>query len=135
VLELDATQFVVIEAKMGSGFTPFTSKVSWFDQAAGNIAAVAWTIHTSDVPIDQLDSLGFYVLAPAQRLESEPSFVHFLGRQGALDKLRRRIGLYVDDADTYGRLGEFLEATALAVPERMVIQAVSWEDRLDGVSE
>lgn len=132
-LEHPATQFVVIEAKMGSGLTPHTSKVSWFDQAARNIAAMAWTIHKSDVPVDQLDSLAFYVFAPVDRLDSEPTFSEFMDPGGVRHKIERRIDLYIDDAEALGRLGKFREATALAVLERITIASVSWEDLLDSV--
>lgn len=125
-----ATQFVVIEAKMSSRLTPYTSKVTWFDQAARNVAAMAWTIHSSKVDVGQFKSLGFYVLAPRHRLDEEATFSEYTTIESIRGKIARRVQLYADDAGAMARLGSFHETTLPSVLGRLAVRTVAWEELL-----
>ena len=130
----NATQFVVIEAKMGSRLAGHTSKVAWFDQAARNVAAMAWTIHQAEVPVDQLQSLAFLVMAPRYRLDEETTFAGYTAAPSIGNKIDRRIGLYQEDAGATLRLEGFHE-TAQMLLDRLDLRTVAWEDMLDRVDE
>lgn len=63
-LRPDATQFVVVEAKMFSNLSSGTRNAPGFDQAARNVACMAEAIAASGVPLGNFKSIGFFVLAP-----------------------------------------------------------------------
>ena len=119
VLGPTATQFVVLEAKMGSKLAAGTSKAPWFDQAARNVAAMAWTIHTAEVSVEQVESLGFFVFAPRYRIDEHASFAEYTTLHSIREKAARRVALYTDGPDTKERLAMFNEATMVAVLERI----------------
>ena len=74
-LNEDATQFVVVEAKMGSKLSEGTTNAKKYNQAARNVACMAEVIHRWAFPnndseraqhsLNDLSSVGFYVIAPA----------------------------------------------------------------------
>lgn len=68
-LKPDATQFVVAEAKMFSNLSAGTKNAPAFNQAARNVACMAWAIEQAGRPLASFGSLGFFVIAPrpAQR--------------------------------------------------------------------
>jgi hypothetical protein len=63
-LHRDASQFVVVEAKMFSNLARGTKNASQYDQAARNVACMAHTIAQSGIQVHQLRSVGFFVIAP-----------------------------------------------------------------------
>jgi hypothetical protein len=75
----NATQFIVVEAKMGSKLSSGTTNASTYDQAARNVACMAeairrWAFPTDDTTVAQhslgeLSSIGFYVIAPESTKE------------------------------------------------------------------
>jgi hypothetical protein len=67
VLRRDATQFVVLEAKIGSRLSSGTTNATTFNQAARNVACIAHALSQADRPPNQMES-GFYVLAPERAI-------------------------------------------------------------------
>lgn len=65
-LKSDASQFIVIEAKMFSPISPGVKNEPGYHQVARNLACMAQTIYKSECDIKDFDSLGFFVLAPEQ---------------------------------------------------------------------
>jgi hypothetical protein len=59
-----AHQFVVVEAKMFSNLSQGTRNAPTYDQAARNVACMATTIARSNLRVDDLESVGFFVIAP-----------------------------------------------------------------------
>jgi PIN domain nuclease of toxin-antitoxin system len=55
----------VIEAKMFSNLSRGTKNALEYDQAARNVACMAHTIAKSGIQVDDLKSVGFFVIAPA----------------------------------------------------------------------
>lgn len=88
------TQFVVIEAKMGSKLSSGTTRVRWYDQAVRNVAAMAWAIEQSGQSLDSVESLAFVVTAPQQRFDTDPTFADYTSKDSLVDKLARRVELY-----------------------------------------
>lgn len=60
----DATQFVVLEAKLIKGLSARTSRVRYFDQAARNVACIAETLRLSNRRPQDMAQLAFFILAP-----------------------------------------------------------------------
>lgn len=133
-LNKTASQFIVVEAKMGSKLAAGTSRVSWYDQAARNVAAMAWTIWISGVELGQLESLAFLVTAPEDRIAQEGSFRHYMDRGSVAEKVRRRIALYeVDDPTRHHQLAEFYSKVFEPFIERTAIDMLSWEQVLEAI--
>jgi hypothetical protein len=63
-LKSDADQFVVIEAKMFSNLSRGTKNAPEYNQAARNVACMAFTIARSEIEVSDLESVGFFVIAP-----------------------------------------------------------------------
>jgi hypothetical protein len=57
-------QFVVVEAKMFSNLSPGTKYALTYDQAARSVACMADTLARSKVRAHDLESVGFFVIAP-----------------------------------------------------------------------
>src|SRR6266496_1659029 len=62
------TQLVVVEAKMGSLLSPGTTNARSYNQAARNIACIAKLVGDAGRPATEYARLGFFVLAPEQRI-------------------------------------------------------------------
>lgn len=63
-LKPEATQFVVAEAKMFSNLSTGTKNAPAFNQAARNVACMAWALAQTGRPLSAFRSLGFLVIAP-----------------------------------------------------------------------
>jgi hypothetical protein len=63
-LRSDSRQFVVVEAKMFSNLSRGTKNAPAYDQAARNVACMACTIAHSNLRVSDLESVGFFVIAP-----------------------------------------------------------------------
>jgi hypothetical protein len=60
-----ARQFIVVEAKMLSNLSSRISNAPEYDQAARTVACMASIIKQSDIPLNDLKSVGFFVVAPS----------------------------------------------------------------------
>jgi hypothetical protein len=94
-LNADATQFVVVEAKMFSNLSAGTKNAKTFNQAARNVACMATAIAESDRRVEDFTSLGFFVLAPTPSLRGRGSNLEASVEPGMIrNAVRQRIGLY-----------------------------------------
>lgn len=64
-------QFIVVEAKMFSTLSSRTTNALGYNQAARSIACMAETIRRSDMDVGDLESVGFFVVAPEEKLQRE----------------------------------------------------------------
>jgi hypothetical protein len=65
-LRPDATQLVVVEAKINSALSGKTTNATDFDQAARNVACMACELNLDEAGLSRLTSLGFYVISSAE---------------------------------------------------------------------
>ena len=71
-LAADASQFVVIEAKMFSPLSSGTKNAPDYNQAARNVACIAQVLKEAQRPPDSMESaLAFYVVAPQEQIEKD----------------------------------------------------------------
>lgn len=133
---VDPRQFVVIEAKMGSRLAPGTSRVPWFNQAARNVAAMAWALHRGALPPDLFQSLAFVVVAPGGRINSEPTFRHYTTKGSLWTNVANRIELYREiDSSRYALLTQFREVGFDPFLDHLDIHLLSWEEAIAGVGD
>jgi hypothetical protein len=119
-LARDATQLVVVEAKMFSPLSAGTSKAKTFNQAARNVACMAHVISEAAVSLTHLEALAFVVLAPESQL-SGPDFRAILSRESISAAVEARVGAYKGVHD------EWLVSSCRPLCERIQIVPIPWE--------
>jgi hypothetical protein len=120
----DVTQFLVAEAKLGSGLSARTKNAPDFDQAARNVACIAHMVGTSRVDPRTIDRLGFYVLAPAGQIEAGV-FGSLVTKESIHRKVAARVGQYQGAWDLWFR------ETFEPVLDRVQVAVLSWESVLE----
>ncbi|QIQ86028.1 hypothetical protein [Erythrobacter sp.] len=63
-LRRSCKQFVVVEAKMSSNLSAGVKNATDYDQAARNVACMAHVLAASGRRVEEIEELGFYVIAP-----------------------------------------------------------------------
>ena len=127
-LRPDATQFVVIEAKMSSGLSRGTTNARDFDQAARNVACMAEVLHRASRAPDAMSSLAFFVTAPQSQIEAE-IFGDLVTKESIRGKVIARVASYSGERDEW--LHEWFEP----VLESVRVELLSWESLLVGAPE
>lgn len=126
LLDAGATQFVVIEAKLGSALSLGTKNVPNFDQAARNVACMAHLLEVSKIRPESLTTLSFHVLAPAKRIK-QGIFSKQLAKEGIRNKVRHR-------AESFGAAHKsWITGWFEPALERMMISALSWEELISTI--
>ncbi len=132
-LDREAQQFVVIEAKMFSKLSRGTTHAANYDQAARNVACMAWAIDRSGRSASDFESIGFYVWAPGLQLERQPTFQSYLKRDALMAKVASRVSEYKCDPERHEELERWFEESLRPVVARMDIEATSWETLTSGL--
>ncbi len=123
VLEKDARQLVVVEAKLGSGLSKGVTNAPGYDQAARNVACMAEMLERAGADPGAMESLGFYVVAPQEQIEA--GVFGGLVRKGSVrEKVAERVAGYEGSKDGWFR--ERFEP----VLERIELELLSWESVL-----
>jgi hypothetical protein len=122
----DAKQFVVIEAKLGSGLSAGTKNAPAYDQAARNVACVAYMLGAVGIDPSAVDRLAFYVLAPDAQIKSGV-FADLVSKESIERKVQERVSSYEGAHDTWFQ-GTFLPTLA-----RIELGLLSWENALDSL--
>ena len=127
-LEPHATQFTVVEAKVGSPLSKGTSNAKYFDQAARNVACMAEAIARAGKEPSRFDRLDFVVLAPQYSIE-KGTFSDEMRRSSIEEKVRKRV-------DTYdGELDRWFEQSFAPLMDVIQLRALSWENAIEWVRE
>lgn len=126
ILEAEASQFVVIEAKLMSPLSKGTKYSPDFDQAARNVACVAEVLARSGRRPDAMKTIGFHLVAP-QAQRDAGIFGDLLTKPSISSKVQRRIASYQKWPEANGEKTEWLADWFLPTLERSRIEFVSWE--------
>jgi hypothetical protein len=119
-LAKDATQLVVIEAKMFSGLSLGTTNAPAFDQAARNVACMAEILARAECVPDRLQRLAFYVVAPAEQIERK-AFGDLVKKESIRQKVSARVQMYE------GKHDEWLQRWFEPTLKRAKIDILPWE--------
>ncbi len=92
VLRKDATQFVVVEAKIGSRLSVGTTNAKTFNQATRNVACIAHTLAEAERPPQDV-SCGFWVFAPEAAI-AKGSFAAALKPESLAAGINERVQRY-----------------------------------------
>lgn len=86
-------QLLVVEAKMGSKLSSGTTNAAGYDQAARNVACMAFMLGDSAVDSAMVDSLGFYVIAPESQIAAGV-FGTLVTKESIERKVQQRVRAY-----------------------------------------
>jgi hypothetical protein len=129
MLTPDATQFVVIEAKMFSLLSKGITHARYYDQAARTVACMAWTIGKSNRSVNAFNSLCFYVVAPEEQI-TRGTFSSQIKKSSLKEKVERRIGGYSDEDKKYDELQMWYKEFFTPTLDHIDIRCISWETML-----
>lgn len=118
----DATQLVVIEAKLGARLSARTDNAEGFDQAARSVSCMAYELDLSGVDVTRCTSLGFCVLAPEYTLDVHRPLV---SRNSIEDRVRARLEQY--DEPWRASLEQWFAGPFRRLLDCLTLECVSWE--------
>jgi hypothetical protein len=119
-----ARQFVITEAKLGSGLSAGTRNVQNYNQAARNVACMAHLLETAGRAPETVAKLGFYVIAPASRIR-EGFFGAAMERSSIQQAVAERVGCFGSQH------GSWYDGWFCRVVEAADIAVMSWEAIVD----
>jgi hypothetical protein len=127
-LRSDTRQFVVCEAKLGSPLSFRTTNSADFDQAARNVACMAYMIGATEVPLEQIRKLAFYVIAPDAQIGAG-----VFGQLVTKESVRAKVAARIEAYD--GSMDEWYRGVFEPVLERVDLAPRSWESILESMPE
>ncbi|MHA1907092.1 MAG: hypothetical protein ACW98Y_07345 [Candidatus Thorarchaeota archaeon] len=133
-LTADSKQFVVTEAKIFSRLSKGITNAKYYDQAARTIACIAWEIGQSDRSVNDFESLGFYVIAPEERI-AQGIFSSQVKKTSIKEKVNRRFSAYVDDDKKFDELQTWYKDFFIPVLVHIDINCISWESIIDRIDD
>lgn len=120
VLNAEAQQFTVIEAKISSSLSSGIRNVPGFDQAARNVACMAEVLRQAKRRPEELAQLAFIVLAPQAAIDSG-RFAAEMDKAKMIEKVRKRVAAYE------GELDAWYENWGKPTLKAIALHLVSWE--------
>ena len=120
----DGKQFVVLEAKMFSPLSAGTRRAPFYDQAARTVACIASTLERSRKQVSDLESLGFYVIAPESQIK-QGIFAEQMTRESIEKKIQQRIAQYDGEENVVMR--RWFEDAFRGLVRRIDLRCWSWE--------
>jgi hypothetical protein len=127
-LEPDATQFTVVEAKIGAPLSSGVSHAKYFDQAARNVACMAEVMARAKVDPSSLRRLEFIVLAPQYSIE-KGTFAEEMKPNSIRAKVRKRVSAYD------GQLDDWYTKHFEPTMDRIQLHSLSWESAIAWIGE
>lgn len=118
----DASQLMVLEAKLASKLSSGTTRAPGYDQAARSVGCLAHTASEAGIPVNNLASYGFYVICPKSRVGD---FKSLTTKESIRDKVSKRVECYG------GAKQDWFTETFLPHLEAMQVGIVLWEGLLD----
>ena len=122
-----ALQFVVTEAKMFSPLSQGGTHARDFDQAARNVACIAQVLSVANRPPRELQSLGFFVIAPVEQIDKKRLFDRQLAKSSIGEKVSRRVAQYASSPD-HDRKVQWFHQWFEPTLEGIRIETIPWEE-------
>ena len=124
----DASQFVILEAKINSPLSSGTKNAPNYDQAARNVACIAEVLRRCEREPQMMSTLGFYVLAPEDKIRAG-TFERVLAPNSIHTKVKRRVSSYEGERD------DWYADWFLPLMEKLYIDPLSWEEIIQRIGE
>ena len=116
----DATQLVVIEAKLGSPLSSRTTNAPGYDQAARTAGCLVHIASRAKVELSSLTHYGFYVVAPEAQINA-CVFASLVTKESIEEKVRRRAVQFGGGAT------EWIDGIFMPYFAALKVGLVSWE--------
>lgn len=126
-LEPDATQLVVIEAKLYARLSTGVKNAPYYDQAARTVACMAEILRRAGREPGSMDDLSLLILAPQARLD-DGVFAWDSDPEAIRRKVRRRVEDYAGERDDWFR--DWFEPTW----RRVDVRCLAWEEVVEVVA-
>jgi hypothetical protein len=126
VLNENASNFFVLEAKLFSLLSKGVKNALFFDQAARNVACIAEVLHRAGVIPREMVSIGFFVLAPKVQID-QGLFSEQLSKESIRSKVKQRVEAYDGERD------EWFESAFRPLMGVIQIGEISWESIIEDV--
>jgi hypothetical protein len=123
----DARQLVLFEAKLFARLSAGVRNAPEYDQASRSVACVAEVLRRADRPPEEMDEVGFVVLAPRARID-DGAYEKDLSRTAIRRKVRRRVEGYAGERDAWFR--DWFEPTW----RRIEVRCLSWEEVIEVIA-
>ena len=127
ILDSRAAQFVVVEAKMGSGLSSGTTRAPGYDQAARNVVCMAEVLARADRHPDEMSRLAFIVATPRIQIERSV-FGDLVSAVHIRDTVLQRVKGYEGNKD------QWFEEWFLPTLDETELHVISWEDAVKGTA-
>jgi hypothetical protein len=116
----DGTCFVVCEAKNYSGLSGGIKNVADYNQAARNVACMVEMIRRAGAHPEQLNLLGFYILAPNSQIEAG-IFAAAMEKANIQQQIETRVQQYQGEKD------EWFINWFMNIFPKVTVRAFAWE--------
>jgi len=133
----NATQFIVIEAKMNSKLSKGISNSDDYDQAARTVACMIETIRLNEnVKLSELDVLKFIVLAPHSKIEHDPEkkdkcdFWGLVCEKSIKKKVKARVGEYNGEKN-FKKYDDWFNSCFNSALKKIDLEVISWENAIE----
>ncbi len=130
-VEPDATQFVVIEAKLYALLSSNVKNAPFYDQAARTVACMAEILRRANRCPQNFQWLGFYVMAPQSQID-QGLFKADLDKDHIKTTIARRIAQYGNE-QAFAELQEWKARWVDPLIEHCDIMCVSWEESIERI--
>jgi hypothetical protein len=130
-LRQDATQLVVVEAKMYSPLSPGVTNAKWYDQAARTVACIAQVLTIAKRRAADMDSLGFYIVIPDDHRKPS-AFTDALRKDGIREKVKDRVEQYGEHGD---ELHAWMADDFQKTLDRTKLEVLTWETVIGGIQD
>lgn len=134
-------QFIVIEAKMFSNLSVGTKNVPTYNQAARNVACMATTIAQSGMRVENIEAVGFFVIAPhpERRQNRKTNLEGYMRSEAIRGAVDQRIALYErEKRPEAAKLRDWEKAYFDPLIDRLAskqcLKVLCWDDALSTIS-
>lgn len=123
----DASQLVVVEAKLHARLSTGVKNAPYYDQAARTAACMAEVLRRADRDPDTMDDLSLLILAPQARVD-DGVFAWDAAPEAIYRKVRRRADDYAGERDGWFR--DWFEPTW----RRLDVRCLAWEEVVEAIA-
>ena len=128
-LSPDSTRLVVTEAKMFSKLSSGVKNAAFFNQAARNVACIAEVIRLAQSIPDEMEQIGFFVIAPQSQIDSG-TFSSLVQKDAIREVVAKRVAAY--ESEDRNR---WFEESFVPLLDKIRIGEISWEALVMLISE
>ena len=133
-LTQSAKQFSVIEAKMSSALKAHGTNIKEYDQAARTVACMAEALKIAEIEPNNFEKIGFYVVAPSDKIESNGTFKLFTD----IDNIKRKVNQRVEDysnREDYQVKKSWFDNWFMPLLDEIDIECLSWESVINFIKD